>query len=59
MTITLHWWALPVALCVVAAVFAYLSRRNSYDGMFSGLGEGLVSCALVVMALMVCVGHWL
>lgn len=59
MTINLHWWAFPVALCVVAAVFAWLAHRNRYGGMLAGLGEMMVTCLLVAMAVMVCVGHWL
>jgi hypothetical protein len=58
MTITLHWWALPAALVVIAAVFVALSYRDR-GGMLDGLGEGIVALFFVVCAAMIVLGHYL
>ena len=58
MTITLHWWVLlPIGLVTLAVIFGFLGERQS--GMLGGLGEIMISCVLLIMAAMVCVGHYL
>jgi hypothetical protein len=58
MTITFDWWALlPIRLVILAVIFGFLGERHS--GMLVGLGEVMISCVLVLMAAMVCVGHYL
>lgn len=58
MTITLHWWYVPVVLLLLALVVA-VSGWRSRGGMFDGVAEAMMAVFLVLLALAFCLGHWL
>lgn len=57
-SITLHWWAVPAVLLLLALVM-YVSGWRRRGGMFDGLGECMTAVFLALLALAVCLGHWL
>lgn len=57
MTITLHWWVLPTALLIAAAILLAIGWRRT--GFMSGLAEGMLAFILTLCALMFTTGHYL
>ena len=62
MTITLSWWALPIAIVVGAILFGALADRretyNGYGGM-SGCACILIITTGVLIAIGIIAGHYL
>lgn len=54
MTITLHWWMLPIALIIVGIVG--MSRDKS-TGMCGGLTGMLFLFGCIIAAVFVCIGY--
>lgn len=60
MTITLHWWALPIAIVLLGLIVLVWPRQSS--GGYANLGDlgGIMFFVLTLIAAMaICVGHWL
>lgn len=58
-TITLHWWYVPALLVAVAVAIMLNGRYRPGGGMFDGLAEVMFAGLLILLAVAVCVGHWL
>ncbi|URL59603.1 hypothetical protein IM816_05765 [Luteibacter flocculans] len=60
MTITLSWWALPVAM-VVLGLIALVWPSKSGGGYvdLSGLGQLAIFFVCLIIAVSICVGHWI
>lgn len=45
MTITLHWWLLPLAILLVGTIIGYViaSRAGDYDFMTPTIGFGIIA----------------
>lgn len=58
MTITLHWWALPLAIFAITTIWAWISSAND-SGMFAGMGQAVVWIGSIVVSLAIVAGHFL
>ena len=56
MTITLHWWALPLALFIAGPMLARLDKSTGYMG---GLAGALTCLACWIAAAFTLIGHFL
>ena len=56
MTLTLHWWLVPLALAAGYSFFGFMHIRRSspFD-----IVPGLISVGFLIAALAVTVGHYL
>ena len=62
MTVTLHWWYLPISILVAGIWWAWkLVSDPSNDGFFNfgGIMAAFVFGASILCALGVCVGRWI
>lgn len=57
MTITLYWWMLPILIFFAGALFAW--RYDDGGGILSGLTNGLVLVAAVLVSVAIVIGHFL
>jgi hypothetical protein len=58
MTITLHWWAIPVGIVLIGWVWALISDSND-SGMFSGMAAALIFLVSLVVAAAITCGHFI
>lgn len=58
MTITLHWWIVPVLIAAIGLFFVVKAWRAP-DVCFGGFIEGFIAIGFFLMALAVVVGHFL
>lgn len=61
MTLTLHWWMIPLAILVIGIGFAIKIFNTEESGMFPmnpiiGVFSAL---ATITIAAAICIGHWL
>ena len=54
LTITVHWWYVPVALLIAAAMCYRLAWRSSE---WDSIGIAFMAVILVALAVAVCIGH--
>lgn len=60
MTITPHWWALPLAVALFGLVVLIWPRKSGGGYVdLSGLENLAVFFLCLVVAVGICVGHWL
>ena len=57
MTITLHWWMVPILL--VVATFGLWWHGSREGGVLGGLWQFLVGCGLLVGALSAALVGWI
>lgn len=57
MTLTFHWWVLPLIIVAVGFIFYRIDRNEG--GMFAGLFGGLLFIASICVALAICLGYWM
>lgn len=57
MTIHLHWWAIPLLVVFVGLFIAW--RHEDQGGYMPDFTGPLVIFVAIVIALALCVGHWL
>lgn len=57
MTITLHWWMLPLAIVIAGIFIAW--RHEDRGGYMPDLTKPFVIFVATVIAVTLCVGHWL
>lgn len=55
MTITLHWWMIPVALVCWGAITLFRAPTAGFEG----IGNAMGAIALFAIAAAICLGHWL
>lgn len=61
MTLTLHWWMLPLAIIVVGVGCGAKVFNTPESGMFpmNPLVGVVTALAAIGLAVAVCIGHWL
>lgn len=57
MTITLHWWLIPLAIAILGFVFMWFADRQG--GILGGLFEMFGAVVCWVVAIAICITHWL
>lgn len=57
MTVTLHWWMVPIALVISTLVLWWHGSREG--GMFGGMWQFLVGCGLLIGAACTVLVGWL
>ncbi|WP_426269162.1 hypothetical protein ACN9MB_13125 [Dyella kyungheensis] len=57
MTITLHWWMLPVAILLVGFFIAW--RHEDQGGYMPDLTGAAAVLGSILFAGAICLGHWL
>jgi len=58
MTITLGWWAIPLAIILIGWIWAWIDTRND-SGMFAGMFGALIFLGSLITAAAVTLGHFL
>lgn len=56
MTISLHWWMVPCALCLIGIYLTH--RANTASGYAGGFMEACAALAFFGMAIAFTVGHF-
>lgn len=60
MSITLHWWALPIAIILFGFIVMVWPRQSSGGYIdLSGLGNVSFFVLTLVIAGALCLGHWI
>lgn len=57
MTVTLHWWMVPIAMLL--ACFGLLWHGSREGGMMGGIVQFLVACGLFIGAICTALVGWL
>ena len=61
MTLTLHWWLLPLLICIAGVAWARKvdhSRLNK-DGMFPDMAGGMILLGTMIACMALIIGHYL
>jgi len=58
MTITLHWWMIPMVLAI-AGVITFVWPSRSGDFGVGAFFQAIAGTALIFMAIAFCLGHWI
>ena len=56
MTLFLFWWLVPLALFLLGCWFMWSARRAE---CFEGIVPGFIGLGFWLLAVAVCVGHWI
>lgn len=58
MTVTVHWWSLPVLMCLAAVLLFIRGWWFAKPGLLAGLGEAVVATGLIIGAGLFVAGHY-